>query len=132
MSRPFTEADYLRAVASIRNLGENLMITADLAERHLADQRARTKARSLPLLHTHAPLAADSHDPSLVVGAIGSNVRFIEPYLFADDIVVWSGDAIRDIESMTKFSPEQDAAIATLIAAVPAIGACGRLIHGLL
>lgn len=58
---------------------------------------ASTFAR-LPVLSKHVPVTVDNPQPSLVVGAIGSDVSFNPPYLDAD-ICVWDKMAIAGIET---------------------------------
>ena len=61
------------------------------------ERGADTFAR-LPILSEHVPVTVDSPQPDLVVGAIGSNVKFNAPYLDAD-LCVWDGAAIAGIEA---------------------------------
>lgn len=56
-----------------------------------------------PLLMHHIPVTADAPATDLVVGAIGTDVRFDHPYLRAP-LSVWRGDAIDAIEA----DPESD------------------------
>ena len=51
-----------------------------------------------PLLHIHTPVSADEHPKEVVVGSIGDDVQFVDPYLMAP-LHIWDGDAIRLIES---------------------------------
>ncbi len=60
---------------------------------------ADTFAR-LPILRKHIPVSADSPRQDLVVGAIGSEVNFLDPYLDAD-VCIWDAKAIAGIETET-------------------------------
>jgi hypothetical protein len=60
---------------------------------------ASTFAR-LPILAKHVPISADDHPAELVVGAIGSDVEFNDPYLDAD-VCIWDSAAIAGIETET-------------------------------
>jgi uncharacterized protein len=60
---------------------------------------AETFAR-LPILKKHIPVSADSPRQDLVVGAIGSDVTFLDPYLDAD-VCIWDAQAIAGIETET-------------------------------
>ena len=60
---------------------------------------ADTFAR-LPILKKHIPVSADSPRQDLVVGAIGSEVNFLDPYLDAD-VCIWDAQAIAGIETET-------------------------------
>lgn len=61
------------------------------------ERAAHTFAR-LPVLSEHVPVTVDKPRPDLVVGAIGSEVEFVAPYLDAD-ICVWDAAAIAGIET---------------------------------
>ena len=56
---------------------------------------------NIPLLSEHVPVSADDHKPKLVVGATGSDAVFKSPFL-QNSLVIWSQDAIDDIESGEK------------------------------
>ncbi len=58
---------------------------------------ASTFAR-LPILSTHKKVSVAEPQPDLVIGAIGSDVSFEEPYLDAD-LVFWDATAIAGIET---------------------------------
>jgi hypothetical protein len=60
---------------------------------------AETFAR-LPILKKHIPVSANSPRQDLVVGAIGSEVTFLDPYLDAD-VCIWDAQAIAGIETET-------------------------------
>jgi hypothetical protein len=51
-----------------------------------------------PLLLIHRPVSAEDHPHKIVIGAIGSDVRYKAPHLRAS-LSVWDRDAIRLIES---------------------------------
>jgi hypothetical protein len=59
--------------------------------------RAAPTFRNSPLLSEHVMATADDHRPDSVVGAVGTDVRFLAPYLQAS-LVVWASDAITAIE----------------------------------
>lgn len=61
------------------------------------ERGAETFAR-LPILKEHVPVTVDSPRPDLVVGAIGSEIKFNSPYLDAD-ICVWDKGSIAGIET---------------------------------
>lgn len=61
------------------------------------ERGAETFAR-LPILSEHVPVTVDAPRPDLVVGAIGSEIKFNSPYLDAD-ICVWDARAIAGIET---------------------------------
>ncbi len=65
--------------------------------------KAATTFKGVPLLSTHVPVDANDHDQNKqhVVGSIGSNVKFMAPYLVAD-LTVWSATDIAAIESDQK------------------------------
>jgi len=93
---------YGREIANYRQLGLDPARVYSLLRCPDELLKGAASFRSVPLLKEHRlSLAADGRDNDLIVGTIGSNVRFIDPYLFAD-VVVWSGDAIRQIESGQK------------------------------
>lgn len=54
--------------------------------------------RNLPLLIEHIPVSAEAPRQDLIVGTIGSDVRFEAPYLMAS-VSVWTAEAIRLIET---------------------------------
>jgi uncharacterized protein len=60
---------------------------------------ADTFAR-LPILSKHIPVSADSPRQDLIVGSIGSEVNFLDPYLDAD-VCIWDAKAIAGIETET-------------------------------
>jgi hypothetical protein len=62
--------------------------------------RAASTFARLPILSKHIPISADAHPAELVVGAIGSDVEFNEPYLDAD-VCIWENGAIAGIETDT-------------------------------
>ncbi len=61
------------------------------------EKAAPTFAR-LPILKEHVPIAADSPRQDLIIGAIGSDVEFNQPYLDAD-LSFWDSSAIAGIET---------------------------------
>lgn len=66
-------------------------------------ERGAETFQRLPILSQHVPvtvdsMSADEDQKKLVVGAIGSNVKFNKPYLDAD-LCVWDSAAIAGIET---------------------------------
>jgi hypothetical protein len=60
---------------------------------------ASTFAR-LPILSKHIPVTADAPRQDLIIGSIGSDVEFNDPYLDAD-LAFWDASAIAGIETNT-------------------------------
>jgi hypothetical protein len=60
--------------------------------------KAAPTFRGVPLMAEHVPVSSEELHPQLIVGAVGNDVAWEAPFLVAS-LVVWSGDAIRDIES---------------------------------
>lgn len=60
--------------------------------------RAASTFAGKPILSRHQPLSSTEHPAHLVVGAIGSDVEFNDPYLDAD-LSFWSAEAIAGIET---------------------------------
>lgn len=81
---------------------EALGLDADKIYRLLRDpvelERAAPTFARLPILSQHVYIKADDSRPDLVVGAIGSNITFNDPYLDADT-TYWDAEAIAGIES---------------------------------
>ena len=66
--------------------------------RHPAElEKAARTFNNMPLLAKHVPADANDHRPDDVVGATGSEGRFIAPYL-KNSLVVWAGPSIRAVE----------------------------------
>jgi uncharacterized protein len=63
--------------------------------------RAAPTFNRLPLLSRHAAVSANAHQPNIVIGATGSDSKFVAPYL-QNSLVLWSQDAIDDVESEIK------------------------------
>lgn len=61
-------------------------------------ERAAPTFARLPILSEHVPISADAPRNDLVVGAIGSDIEFVSPYLDAD-LCFWDAKAIAAIES---------------------------------
>ena len=61
-------------------------------------ERAAPTFARLPILSKHVPVTVDEPQPDLVVGAIGSDIAFNDPYLDAD-LCVWDAKAIAGIET---------------------------------
>lgn len=81
---------------------QELGLVADKVYQLLRDPAELEKAADtfarLPILSEHVPVTVDSPRPDLVVGAIGSDVKFNAPYLDAD-LCIWDSKAIAGIES---------------------------------
>jgi hypothetical protein len=60
--------------------------------------RAASTFAGKPILSKHVPISAEKHRPDLVVGAVGSDVEFNDPYLDAD-VTFWDAAAIAGIET---------------------------------
>jgi uncharacterized protein len=60
--------------------------------------RAASTFAGKPILSKHVPISAEQHRPDLVVGAVGSDVEFNDPYLDAD-VTFWDAAAIAGIET---------------------------------
>lgn len=63
-------------------------------------ERAADSFARLPILSKHVPVNVTEPQKELVVGAIGSAIKFESPYLVAD-ICVWDAPAIAGIETDT-------------------------------
>ena len=61
-------------------------------------KKAASTFERLPILSKHIPINADKPMQELIIGSIGSNVKFNSPYLDAD-ISIWDSKAIAGIES---------------------------------
>ncbi|MES2351896.1 MAG: DUF2213 domain-containing protein [Pseudomonadota bacterium] len=61
-------------------------------------ERAAPTFARLPILSEHVPVTVDAPRADLVVGAIGSDVAFVAPYLDAD-LSFWDAAAIAGIET---------------------------------
>lgn len=81
---------------------ESLGLAADKVYKLFRDpvelERGADTFARLPILSEHVPVTVDSPRPDLVVGAIGSEIKFNMPYLDAD-ICVWDARAIAGIET---------------------------------
>lgn len=62
--------------------------------------RAASTFERLPILSKHVPVSAQSIPKELIIGAIGSDVEFNDPYLDAD-VCIWTNEAIAGIETDT-------------------------------
>lgn len=51
-----------------------------------------------PLIYVHKAMTADDHDKEVVIGCVGTDAHFEEPYLKAS-LTVWAGDGINLIET---------------------------------
>jgi hypothetical protein len=61
-------------------------------------ESAASTFAGLPLLIDHRPISAQEHPRELVVGAIGSDVRFEAPYLLAS-LTIWDQSSIDLVKS---------------------------------
>lgn len=64
-------------------------------------EKAAPTFNNIQLLRQHTPVSADDHQPWEVVGSTGTDAKFSAPYL-TNSLVVWSAEAIKDIESGVK------------------------------
>lgn len=64
-------------------------------------EKAAPTFNNIPLLARHVPVSAEDHQPHLVIGSTGTDAEFVDPYL-RNSLVVWSADAIDDIETDRK------------------------------
>ena len=64
-------------------------------------RRSAPTFNGIPLLSEHAPISAAAHPHELVVGALGTDVCFDDPYLLAT-VTVWDQRAIDAIESASR------------------------------
>lgn len=65
-------------------------------------QAAADGLNGAPVLRHHAPVGEYRRDPTLVVGVVGSNCRYIHPYLVADHLVLWDRQAIDGVLNNTE------------------------------
>lgn len=81
---------------------ESLGLVADQVYRLFRDpvelERGAATFARLPILSEHVPVTVDAPQPDLVIGAIGSEVTFNEPYLDAD-LCFWDATAIAGIDT---------------------------------
>jgi hypothetical protein len=63
-------------------------------------RKAAGTFNGIPILSTHVPVSASDHQPSLVVGAVGTDCAFEYPYLIAS-LTIWAQAAIDSIEDGT-------------------------------
>ena len=63
--------------------------------------RAAETSNGIQLLQKHIPVSADDHQPWDVVGSVGTDAVFEDPYL-KNSITVWAKSAIDEIESEEK------------------------------
>ena len=64
-------------------------------------KRAAPTFNNLPLLSKHVPVDATNHRPELVIGSLGTDAEFNEPYL-DNSLIVWAGEGIDDVENDLK------------------------------
>lgn len=80
---------------------EELGLNPDRMYQLLRDPEELAKAaptfNNLPVLSRHVAVTADSHEPDLVVGSLGTDSEFSDPYL-DNSMVIWSQEAIDGIE----------------------------------
>jgi hypothetical protein len=63
--------------------------------------KAAATFNNLPLLSKHVPVDATDHRPELVIGSLGTDAEFNDPYL-DNSLIVWAGEGIDDIENELK------------------------------
>jgi uncharacterized protein len=84
--------------------GDEIGLNPSLTYQLLRDpdelRAAASTFNGIPILSTHVPVSASDHQPSLVVGAVGTDCTFEDPYLIAS-LTVWSQAAIDGIEDGT-------------------------------
>lgn len=61
-------------------------------------KKAAASFARLPILSKHIPVTVDAPQPDLIIGAIGSDISFEEPYLDAD-LCFWDASSIAAIDS---------------------------------
>lgn len=64
-------------------------------------RKAASTFNNVPLLSKHVPVSSDAHPSQDVIGSTGTDANFQMPYL-RNSLVIWTEDAIRDIEAETK------------------------------
>jgi 8-oxo-dGTP pyrophosphatase MutT (NUDIX family) len=64
-------------------------------------ERAVGSIKGKPILNDHAPINADTHDPKMVVGSVGTDARWDEPFI-RSTLSFWPSKASREIESDTR------------------------------
>jgi hypothetical protein len=64
-------------------------------------KKAADTFNNLPLLSRHVPVDARDHHPELIIGSLGTDAEFNDPYL-DNSLIVWAGEGIDDIESELK------------------------------
>jgi uncharacterized protein len=84
---------------------EELGLDSDKVYYLLRDPEELRKAaptfNGVQLLRKHTPVSADDHRPDQVVGSVGSDCSFDDPYL-KSSLSIWAKDAIDEIESGAK------------------------------
>jgi hypothetical protein len=68
---------------------------------HRDPAELKAAAQSLagkPLLLHHKPITSENHPDELVVGSVGTDVKYAHPYLTAP-LSIWRADAISAVES---------------------------------
>jgi len=89
---------YGREIPGYQELG----LVPDKVYRLLRDpvelERAAPTFARLPILSKHVPVTVDAPRPDLVIGAVGSEIEFVFPYLDADTCV-WDSNSIVGIEN---------------------------------
>jgi uncharacterized protein len=84
---------------------QELGLDRDRIYRLLRDPQELRKAvptfRGLPLLSKHASTTADSIDPTLIVGTIGSDAEFDDPFL-TNSLHIWAQSAITGVKSESR------------------------------
>lgn len=96
---------------------QKLGLERDKKYKMLRDPEELAKAAStfkrLPILAQHMPVTAETHVPELVIGTVGSDIRYEHPYLKADT-AYWTGgavgainrDELKDLSSAYHYRPD--------------------------
>jgi hypothetical protein len=87
-----------REIPAWQSLGLDPRRTYQLLRDPAELKRAAASFDGLPLLIRHVPVSAEGHPRELVVGTIGTDAAFRDPYLVAT-VTVWDAGAIDAIES---------------------------------
>lgn len=89
---------YGREIPGAESLGLNLDQVYRLLRDPVELEKAAATFNNLPILSEHIPVSADDPKNELIIGSIGSDVRFESPYLVAS-LCFWDATAISGIET---------------------------------
>lgn len=98
ISKAMISPYYGREIPNFEMLGLDQSVVYRLFRDPSELKKAAPTFARLPILSEHVPVTADKPRQDLIVGSIGSNVKFNSPYLDAD-ISIWDSKAIAGIES---------------------------------